>query len=38
MANGNGAVTMYGEMWARNLENIDKIPRSTDGGRGVYVL
>jgi predicted RNA-binding protein YlxR (DUF448 family) len=31
-------VTQYGTMWARNAENIAKIPRSSQGGRGVYVL
>jgi hypothetical protein len=25
-------------MWARNSENIAKIPRPKDGGRGVYIL
>jgi hypothetical protein len=28
----------YGEMWVRNKENIDSIPRSRNGGRGIYVL
>src|SRR5580704_458931 len=31
-------VAQYGTMWARNAENISKIPRSSDDGRGVYVL
>ena len=31
-------VRQYGTMWARNAENIDKIPSSKKGGRGVYVL
>jgi len=32
-------VTMFGEMWARNLQNINRIPRSKQkGGKGVYVL
>jgi hypothetical protein len=32
-------VTMCGEMWARNLQNINRVPRSKQkGGRGVYVL
>jgi len=32
-------VTMFGEMWARNLQNIDRVPRSKEnGGTGVYVL
>jgi len=31
-------VRQYGTMWARNAENIAKIPESSKGGRGVYVL
>jgi hypothetical protein len=31
-------VRQYGTMWARNDENIAKIPSSRKGGRGVYVL
>ena len=31
-------VTQYGTMWARNAENIAKIPRSSEGGFGVYIL
>ena len=31
-------VTRYGTMWARNAENIAKIPGSSDGGLGVYIL
>jgi hypothetical protein len=31
-------VTNYGTMWARNAENIAKIPSSKDGGLGVYIL
>jgi hypothetical protein len=31
-------IRKFGEMWARNLENIKLIPGSSDGGRGVYVL
>ena len=32
-------VMMHGEMWARNLSNINLIPSSTKpGGRGVYIL
>ena len=27
-----------GEMWARNTENIEAIPGSSEGGRGIYVL
>jgi hypothetical protein len=31
-------VRQYGTMWARNQANIDKIPSSRRGGKGVYVL
>jgi len=31
-------VGQYGTMWARNVENIAKIPGSKKGGKGVYVL
>jgi hypothetical protein len=31
-------VTGYGTMWARNSENIAKIPGSREGGLGVYIL
>jgi hypothetical protein len=32
-------VTMHGEMWARNLANINLIPSSKKpGGQGVYIL
>lgn len=31
-------VRQYGTMWARNTDNIDKIPSGKKGGRGVYVL
>jgi len=31
-------VTQYGTMWARNKENINRIPKSGQGGRGVYIL
>jgi hypothetical protein len=31
-------VTHYGTMWARNAENIAKIPSSRKGGLGVYIL
>ncbi len=31
-------VTKYGTMWARNAENIAKIPGSKEGGLGVYIL
>ena len=33
-------VCEFGEMWARNLQNIKRIPgsRSPQGGQGVYIL
>jgi len=31
-------VRLYGTMWARNEENIARVPSSRNGGRGVYVL
>jgi hypothetical protein len=32
-------VTSFGEMWARNLANVNRIPgRREPGGKGVYVL
>jgi hypothetical protein len=31
-------VRKFGEMWAKNLENIEKIPGSKQGGQGVYIL
>lgn len=31
-------IDKFGEMWARNTKNIQKIPRSKNGGRGVYIL
>jgi len=31
-------VTQYGTMWARNAENIANIPKSSNGGLGVYIL
>jgi hypothetical protein len=35
-------VTMFGEMWARNRQNINRVPRSKQEGgkgeKGVYVL
>jgi hypothetical protein len=31
-------VTKYGEMWARNQANIERIPGSSQGGVGVYIL
>ncbi len=31
-------VTAYGTMWARNTKNIQRIPRSSKGGVGIYIL
>jgi hypothetical protein len=31
-------VRKFGEMWARNLENINRIPLPKQGGTGVYIL
>lgn len=31
-------IKKFGEMWARNRENIALIPGSKQGGRGVYIL
>jgi hypothetical protein len=31
-------VTRYGTMWARNDANMENIPSSRNGGRGVYIL
>jgi hypothetical protein len=31
-------IRKFGEMWARNPENIELIPGSKEGGQGVYVL
>jgi hypothetical protein len=31
-------VRKFGEMWARNLENINRIPPPKQGGTGVYIL
>lgn len=31
-------VHSFGEMWARNLRNINRIPETKDGGQGVYIL
>jgi hypothetical protein len=31
-------VRKFGEMWARNLENISRIPHPKQGGTGVYIL
>ena len=30
-------VTSFGTMWARKSENIDKVPGSKKGGKGVYI-
>ena len=31
-------IKLYGEMWARNLGNINHVPRARDGGLGIYIL
>jgi hypothetical protein len=31
-------VSSYGTMWARNTNNIRRIPGSREGGKGVYIL
>jgi hypothetical protein len=31
-------VCKFGEMWARNLPNINRIPGTKQGGQGVYIL
>ena len=31
-------VKRFGEMWARNAENINDVPGSSKGGQGVYIL
>jgi hypothetical protein len=31
-------VRMFGEMWTRNSENINRIPLPKQGGTGVYIL
>jgi len=31
-------ISKFGEMWARNTDNIEAIPGSKEGGQGVYVL
>ncbi len=31
-------VSEFGEMWARNTQNIKDVPGSKEGGQGVYVL
>jgi hypothetical protein len=28
----------FGEMWARNVNNIEDVPGSSKGGQGVYIL
>jgi hypothetical protein len=33
-----GLVCKFGEMWARNLPNINRIPGTKQGGQGVYIL
>lgn len=33
-----GLIKQFGEMWARNDQNIESIPGSKEGGQGVYVL
>jgi hypothetical protein len=31
-------IHQFGEIWARNPENIEDVPGSSDGGQGVYIL
>ncbi len=31
-------IDQFGEMWARNPENIEDVPGSNEGGQGVYIL
>lgn len=31
-------ICKFGEMWARNLKNINRIPNRKQGGKGVYIL
>jgi hypothetical protein len=31
-------VKQFGELWARNPENIEEVPGSSAGGQGVYIL
>jgi hypothetical protein len=31
-------VKQFGEMWARNENNIENVPGSSHGGQGVYIL
>jgi hypothetical protein len=33
-----GLILSYGKLWARNDKNISEIPKSPQGGQGVYVL
>lgn len=33
-----GLIKQFGDMWPRNVKNINLIPRSKDGGQGVYAL
>jgi hypothetical protein len=35
---GMGLIKQFGEMWARNDENIEHVTGSANGGQGVYVL
>jgi hypothetical protein len=35
---GMALMDQFGEMWARNAENIKDVPGSSKGGKGVYVL
>jgi hypothetical protein len=35
---GEGLLERFGEMWARNAENIGDVPGHRDGGQGVYIL
>jgi len=31
-------IHQFGEMWARNPENIEQVPGRSSGGQGVYIL
>src|SRR5579863_9755707 len=35
---GMALITHRGEMWARNPTNINEVLRSSEGGRGIYIL
>jgi hypothetical protein len=35
---GMGLLERFGEMWARNAENIRNVPANSRGGQGVYIL